>query len=329
MNKRYSSNRQLLESILKIQSVSGHEEMMASFIINFARKFPSVSVSTSDVGNVFLVYKKAKVYPLLVAHTDTVHPIIVPGIVVEQTPLSKVTIETYPFKIKRSKGVWSSLTGIGGDDKCGIFILLSILRRLVEVDGPPCKFFFPVGEENGFIGTRSALSTSNSWFSDVGYMIEPDRRGSSDIINGKGSWTSDSFLSASRLLFKQFNFHVVPGGITDITHLSTDLRISAFNVSCGYYNPHKEDEYIVEKELFHTLRFVWQFINTITGSFLLPPLPPVPPQRYNNWSWPYYSDGYDYSSFNSSFNNSTPSSTPSHKRRTAWRNPLLNKKPYA
>ena len=59
-----------------------------------------------------------------------------------------------------------SPTGIGGDDKAGVFICLQLLEKFDVIKG-----FFPVAEETGCHGSRGA---NEEFFKDVGYAIQFD-----------------------------------------------------------------------------------------------------------------------------------------------------------
>ena len=70
---------------------------------------------------------------LLVAHLDTVH---------------RETVK----EIYKVGGAWSSPQGIGGDDRCGIYMILSLLEKL------PFKPYvlFATDEEIGCVGTDTS-----------------------------------------------------------------------------------------------------------------------------------------------------------------------------
>ena len=91
---------------------------------------------------------------LLVAHMDTVH-------------------KTLPINLELDKEsmTLSSPQGIGGDDRCGIYMILQIIKRF------PCSVLFTEDEEIGCIGARKFAK--QPWVKDLqfNYMIELDRAG--------------------------------------------------------------------------------------------------------------------------------------------------------
>ena len=64
-------------------------------------------------------------------------------------------------------------TGIGGDNKCGVFACLELLKEL-----PNLKVAFFVSEETGCHGSRAA---DEKFFSNVGYCIQFDAPGNSMV----------------------------------------------------------------------------------------------------------------------------------------------------
>ena len=81
---------------------------------------------------------------MFIAHTDTVHE-LVDEIVVEEEMLEKPPTfgRTFTEELNLSlKGYTpqGNPTGIGGDDKCGVFLALELLRTLDVVKGRSLRF---------------------------------------------------------------------------------------------------------------------------------------------------------------------------------------------
>jgi hypothetical protein len=177
--------------------------------------------------------------------------------------------------------------GLGADDKCGIWIALNFLR---EYDNLKVAFF--VGEE---IGCKGSSKANIEFFSDCRFVLEPDRRGNSDLITSI-SWTSlcsDEFLND--IGFKDFGYKETDGLMTDIEALKENkLAISCINLSCGYYNPHTDHEFVVKADLLNCLNFVRHIIETCTKVY-----PHVDEDdiysryRYDGGYGDYYYDLYD------------------------------------
>lgn len=126
-------NKKLLMDVLSVQSYSGQESKMNAYIKEWCKN--NGLKCRAHKGNLYIVKGKSDLYPCYVAHTDTVHPII--------KDMDRLDIIEH-------KGVLIALdddfqqTGIGGDDKVGIYMALRMLKRL-----PVCKVAFFHSEEVG------------------------------------------------------------------------------------------------------------------------------------------------------------------------------------
>ena len=102
------------------------------------------------------------------------------------------------------------------------------------------------------------------FFSDCRYVLQCDRRGSSDLISNIGGWTelcSKEFLEA--INYESFGFKITTGMMTDVEALKNrGLEICVLNISCCYYRPHTDSEYTKKSELLNTLAFVQHIIET-------------------------------------------------------------------
>jgi acetylornithine deacetylase/succinyl-diaminopimelate desuccinylase-like protein len=152
---------------------------------------------------------------LLVAHLDTVH----------KSPPSKV--------FRHEFGRLSSPQGIGGDDRCGVFIILKILERL------NCSVLFTEDEEIGAGGAEAFIrEVLPEWVENVNYIVEFDRRGRDDAVyydccNEKFI----DFVAAAGFVAQQ-------GTFSDIGVIAPELKIAAVNLSSGYYHEHTVKEVI-------------------------------------------------------------------------------------
>lgn len=183
------------------------------------------------------LYAKGDVPVLLVAHMDTVHK--------EQCK-----------EIKNENGKLSSPQGIGGDDRCGVFIIMNLVKEF------HCSVLLCEDEEIGTIGARKFTKAkfkqgtdANSfiekrYIDDLGvnYMIEFDRRGNNDAV----------FYSCDNKEFTDFvtdftGFKNVQGSWSDISVLMPEAKIAAVNLSSGYYLAHTTGEYVVYNEMMDTI----------------------------------------------------------------------------
>ncbi|MFR7719053.1 MAG: M28 family peptidase [Lachnospiraceae bacterium] len=103
------------------------------------------------------LYAPGDVPVLLVAHLDTVHA---------QRPEIICFSEDGRFIM--------SPQGIGGDDRCGVFMILQIIQEA------KCHVLFCEDEETGGHGARAF--TQSRLEMDVNYIVEMDRRGDNDAV---------------------------------------------------------------------------------------------------------------------------------------------------
>ena len=86
-------------------------------------------------------------FPCVISHTDTVHNIDTINIR-EEMLINTQGEEKLSYKAYNDEG---NPTGIGGDDKCGVFACLTLLQEL-----PNVKAAFFVSEETGCHGSLKA-----------------------------------------------------------------------------------------------------------------------------------------------------------------------------
>lgn len=172
------------------------------------------------------VYGEGDIPILLVAHLDIVH----------QQPPQKIYFDAEELVM------WSP-TGIGGDDRCGVYALM----RLISKDYKPHVLFLE-DEEVGCKGAHKCVKALEK--PNVKFMIEIDRRGSDDCV----------FYDCDNKDFKEyiesFGFKTAWGSYTDICVLSKNWDIASVNLSSGYFNEHTEKEFINLNYLVRTLKRV-------------------------------------------------------------------------
>lgn len=169
------------------------------------------------------LYAEGTVPVLLVAHMDTVH-------------------QKQCTEIVNDNGKLSSPDGIGGDDRCGIFIIMNLIKY------HRCSVLLCEDEEKGTVGARKFTKTDYINTLDVNFMIEFDRKGSTDAV----------FYSCDNKKFEKFvtettGFKFAYGSFSDISVLMPAAKLAAVNLSSGYYNPHTTSEYVVYSEMQDTI----------------------------------------------------------------------------
>ena len=130
-------------------------------------------------------------------------------------------------------------TGIGGDDKVGIYIALQCLSSFDNI-----KVAFFRDEEIGCVGSYDA---EMSFFSDCRFVLQCDRRGNDDfIVNASGvDLSSNQFQDDVLPIISNYGYKFAYGMMTDVMALKENgIKCSVANMSCGYYNPHMPNEYV-------------------------------------------------------------------------------------
>lgn len=159
---------------------------------------------------------------MLTAHLDTVH-------------------NELPKEICYENGMIYSPQGIGGDDRCGVYAIMRILK---EID---CPVVFCEDEEIGGVGSNefagSKISDRLYKEKKVKYVIDLDRKGSHDAV-----YYSLNNPEFERFVEKEF-WKMSWGSFTDICNICPDLGVAGVNLSVGYYNQHTLSEYVVLKEM--------------------------------------------------------------------------------
>lgn len=235
---------ELLKQLYAIHSPSGKECNLRKFIKRYIRKnVPDADYFTDGSGNIYITRGVSETYPCIVAHLDQV-----------QKKHSKdfVAFETDDiiFGYSPSK---RRIEGLGADDKNGIWIALKSLQKNAAI-----KIVLFVGEEVGCVGSRTA---DLNFFCDCRFVVEPDRRGKSDIITSIsfGSLCSEKFLADTEC--EKYGYEPTDGLMTDIEALrDRGLELSCINLSCGYYDPHSDNEFTVKADLLNCLDLVQHII---------------------------------------------------------------------
>lgn len=182
------------------------------------------------------LYAKGDTPVLLVAHLDTVH-------------------QQLPSIICRSDDgrYLMSPQGIGGDDRCGVYMILQIINEV------RCHVLFCEDEETGGNGARAFAGSGIQI--DVNYIVEMDRRGNNDAV----------FYDCSNPEFTEFvcafGFQERMGSFSDISVIAPYLKTAAVNISAGYYNEHRLNEVIDTFAMQNNVGRIIQMALTQTEKF--------------------------------------------------------------
>lgn len=191
-------------------------------------------------GNYILVPGQAPV--MLLAHLDTVH----------KEPVKTIC--------KSDNGnVLMSPQGIGGDDRCGVYALVTAHARSKVKPW----LLFTCNEEVGGVGAsvfcgHHGKGKLPKGLDDLKALIEIDRKGRNDAV----------YYDCDNTEFEEYitgkGFHTEFGSFSDISLVAPELGVAAVNLSSGYYNAHTQHEYINRKQLNSTVNKVVQIIEDAT-----------------------------------------------------------------
>lgn len=234
-----------LIEVLSVQTRSGQEQEM----IDYLRKelaSRNCSFREDTLGNLYVTKGKAKSYPCFVAHLDTVHSINRNMSVVQvpdDTNEQQVILTGYDM-------VNNCSAGIGGDDKCGVFLCLQMLENLEHV-----KVALFVGEETGMTGSKKA---DPGFFRDVSYAIQFDSPYGDTMSMTLNSIPlfhlgSEFGRTVTPLLLKHGIVKWQHHPFTDILQLLLKFNFPCLNLAAGYYRYHCADEYVKVGDLDNTL----------------------------------------------------------------------------
>ena len=238
---------ELLQKLYKISSHSGHEKAMQKFIMDYCKEnITGLTIVKDKIGNIYVTKGEDKTYPCVVAHMDEVH---------KKNKDKEIIVHDNVLLGIDCKAM--KQTGIGADDKNGIWVALNLLQTEKVLK---CAFF--VGEEIGCVGSHQADMT---FFDNVRFVLQCDRKNGGDFItNASGIELCDKDFF-ERCEAAKFGYKVTNGLQTDVVTLKEKgLKVCAINMSCGYYNPHQENEMTRFDELKNCLALCKHIIQTLT-----------------------------------------------------------------
>jgi acetylornithine deacetylase/succinyl-diaminopimelate desuccinylase-like protein len=251
---------QLLKDVLSVPTKTYKEDRMIEFLVEWLTK-NNFSFEVDEYYNIYVTKQtdeNVEYFPCVVAHTDTVHQLDVINVREEKLPNDqgelKLSLKGYNDDGKP--------TGIGGDDKCGVFACLELLKEL-----PNLKSAFFVSEETGCHGSKNA---SKTFFDNVGYVIQFDAPGNSMVSQycmGVQLFDSNSefFEKCDKVLTETFNrerrYESHP--YTDVYMLKMLFDFSCINFAIGYYRYHTPNEYVVVEDVYNGIKTGKELIESL------------------------------------------------------------------
>ena len=242
---------ELLKSLYEIHSPSGNEKKLKRFIKKWvAANIEGVTCTWDNAGNVYFTKGESETYPVVVAHLDQVQK-------AHAKDFKAVVTEDIVFGFSPSEKEYQ---GLGADDKNGLWIALKCLETFDVI-----KVAFFVGEEIGCVGSSKC---DMDFFADARFVVEPDRRGGNDLITSISGYdiASEAFLNAFD--YESFGYKKTSGLMTDVLELTErGVGVACINMSCGYYNPHSDEEFTVIADLLNALYLVEHIITVCTDVY--------------------------------------------------------------
>lgn len=195
------------------------ESTLKTYLHQWAKKYFTEDDIINEKG---YLYIKGDLPILLTAHMDTVHV--------------KLVRDFYEYQ----GNIVSSPQGIGGDDRCGIYMI----KKIIETTKLRPSILFCEQEEVGGIGSN--LFCKSKHIEDLKsmlFLIELDRAHSSDLV-----FYDDENEEFHNWCAKITGYKEAWGTFSDISHLCPYCGVAGVNISCGYYNAHTTSEYVnIEK----------------------------------------------------------------------------------
>jgi len=238
------------KDLLSVPTKTYKESKMVEYLITTIGNMDGVTLTCDEHNNIYAVkgiLGEGEFYPMFISHTDTVHE-LVDEIIVKEELLVR------PYTFGKNFGSEQVLclkaydkdgkpTGIGGDDKCGIYICLELLSQLDKV-----KVAFFVSEETGCHGSKLV---NKDFLKDVGYCVQYDAPGDhlisyscmGTVLFDKDGEFFDLSLQAITSGFEN-EMMVQSHPYTDIMMIKQLSDLSCINMSCGYYNMHTVNEFV-------------------------------------------------------------------------------------
>ena len=243
---------QLLKQVLSVPTKTYQEDLMVEFLVNWLTE-NKIEHFVDEHNNVYATKQENSelsedfYFPCVIAHTDTVHNIDTINIHEEMLPNTQGEIKL-SYKAYNNQ---DRPTGIGGDDKCGVFACLTLLKEL-----PYLKAAFFVSEETGCHGSMKA---KEEFFTNVGYGIQfdaPENWMITEQCFGQVLFDRDSefFKTCDKVLTEgmvneDMRYMIHP--YTDVYALRGKFDFSCINFSIGYYDYHTPNEYVVVEDVFN------------------------------------------------------------------------------
>lgn len=246
---------------------------LKSVLTHFLTKFYPDVISEDGY-----IYAKGNDPVLLTAHMDTVHKYLI-----------KDWYEDVYTKEGRTYHELSSPEGIGGDDRCGIYMICRILATTTYRP----SILFCEDEEIGGVGSgKFCLTKYINDLSELKFLIELDRANKRDLV-----FYYDDNVDFHHMCEDVTGYREEYGSFSDISKLAPACGLSAVNISCGYYRAHTTNEYVIWEEMLDSIDATIKLIAWACCA-------EIEPYKYVEYV-PYYkrNNTYKYGNYSNSYYN--------------------------
>lgn len=226
----------LLVEVLSIQNPSANEITKWLAIDKVKSLLPKrFFIEEDSYGNLLFdnrpVKKRTEPVPTIIAHLDQVHYYA-----------RGFRLALFGDKLVAYDDIGRRV-GTGGDDKCGIYVLIKLLLSDI-----PCRAIVTQDEEIGLLGTAEIKP---AWGEQSSILLQADRRGCNDLIKHTNGnlIASDDLVARVLALPECADMKPEYGSVTDVGDLCSLFEVAGFNISAGYYDAHSSRESIKLSEL--------------------------------------------------------------------------------
>lgn len=248
---------EILIELFSLYAPSRNDVKVINFITDFLKK-NEIPFIKDENGNIFSLNNYNM--PILSAHMDSVGD--------SDCGFLNDFINIFDYRGDR---IIKGMGNIGGDDKCGIFIILMELLKNKSLN-----FIFSIDEEIGCVGIKQVIPAND--ISEFPYALVLDRRGSGDIICANNNYGTKEFEEALHEIGKDFNYSPATGACSDANTIRD--YISCANLSVAYHNPHSKNEFVSLTQLHNTIMYVDAIIENLKDQKF--DKPTVTVQSYKN-----------------------------------------------
>lgn len=268
----FNFDKQLYLKLLRHRSRSSSEmqNIFRDWLLNYLKEnISNAKFSIDTYGNLYVEKGSSDIYNCVIGHLD-----------INQSDIdikNLSIIESGGWLVGFDNSVGKQV-GLGHDDKAGVYFCIEALKNFENI-----KAFFPLDEEIGCIGSRNSNA---DFFSNVGFMVQLDRRGFTDVStysNGNNLLTKETQEELNPIL-DTFGFSFTKTMLTDVGQLVGSYGIQGTNISTAYTREHTDSEALYIPGFIHSSKFAFEILKQTQGKKYTIEQPPKPVYQVNKYS---------------------------------------------